>query len=139
MISFFNEVEGQMQFLDTWKEWIRKAVKTEDKVLGELNIILCDDNYLLGLNQKFLNHDTLTDIITFDNTLGRTISGEIYISYDRVKYNADKYGVSHKEELQRVVIHGVLHLCGYNDKTEDQKAEMRKKENDKLEMFHVEQ
>ena len=109
--------------------WIKKAIRTEGKVLTELNFIFCSDEYLLKINTKFLNHKTYTDIITFDNSdRGAEIAGDIFISVERVKENALKLKIPFSDELHRVVIHGVLHLIGYSDKTARQKKEMRKKE-----------
>jgi len=97
-----------------------------------LNIILCNDEYLHKLNLSFLNHDTLTDIITFDYTESDIISGDIFISISRIKENANKYSLAIKEELHRVTIHGILHLCGYGDKTKREKEIMTSKENEYL-------
>ncbi len=100
-------------------------------------IILCSDEYLLDINKKFLSHDYYTDIITFDYTEGKRISGELYISIDRVKENAKQLGVSFPNELHRVMIHGVLHLCGYKDKTRKDREMMRTKEDQKLKMLKL--
>jgi probable rRNA maturation factor len=109
--------------------WIKRVVDEEGSSLQGINYVFCSDSYLLTLNQGFLKHNTLTDIITFDNSEGRSsIEGEIYISIDRVKDNANKYNVPFDEELSRVMIHGVLHLLGYKDKKPAEKALMRKKE-----------
>ena len=97
--------------------------------LGEIQYVFCDDNYLLKLNQEFLKHDTLTDIISFDYSVGKIIHGEIFISVERVKENAKAFQVSFKEELFRVIIHGVLHYCGYKDKTTNDSQIMTDKEN----------
>lgn len=106
--------------------WIEKVVKAERSNILSLSYVFCTDKYLLGINQQFLDHDTLTDIITFDYTeKGRGIEGEIYISVPRVRENASKLGVEFQTELHRVIIHGVLHLLGYKDKTAKAKAEMR--------------
>jgi probable rRNA maturation factor len=96
--------------------------------------VFCDDDYLHKLNLQFLNHDTLTDIISFDNSLGKQIHGEIYISVERVKENAGTYQVAFLEELHRVIIHGVLHFCGYKDKTKKQQETMSRKENEALDL-----
>lgn len=110
--------------------WIIHAVKKEGATIQEINFIFCSDSYLLTLNQEFLKHDTFTDIITFDNSSGSDSSlvGEIYISIDRVRENAKKFQVKFEDELNRVMIHGVLHLLGYMDKKPSEKALMRKKE-----------
>jgi probable rRNA maturation factor len=109
--------------------WIKRVVEKESSSIQEINYVFCSDLYLLNLNRGFLKHNTLTDIITFDNSEGRaSLEGEIYISIDRVKENAEKYNVPFDEELSRVMIHGVLHLLGYKDKKPSEKALMRKKE-----------
>ncbi len=113
--------------------WLQSAAKKEGYSIQTLNYIFCDDNYLLSINQKYLNHHTLTDIITFDNggedpLTENTVEGDIFISYERVKENAKKFGVQAETELKRVMIHGLLHLMGYKDKTLKDKELMRKKE-----------
>ncbi len=111
------------------REWIFKSIFSEDKRVGKLNIILCNDVFLHRMNLEYLNHDTFTDIITFDYTEGDTISGELFISIPRIKENAKKYSKTLFEELHRVIIHGILHLCGYGDQTELEKEIMSSKEN----------
>jgi probable rRNA maturation factor len=112
------------------KEVISNLFKQEGKVLKTLNYIFCSDDYLLKINQDYLQHDTLTDIITFDlSGSPDAIEGEIYISVDRVKDNAHSYNVPFLEELHRVMFHGALHLCGYKDKKSEEKTEMKRKEN----------
>lgn len=111
------------------RAWIRAVAKIEKRAISEINYIFCSDTYLLELNQRFLKHNTLTDIITFDNTEeGKDINGEIYISIDRIKENAFSLKTDFEDELHRVIIHGVLHLVGYTDKKKSEKAIMRKKE-----------
>jgi probable rRNA maturation factor len=109
--------------------WITDTIKEEEKQLEEISYIFCTDDYLLKINQEHLNHDTYTDIITFDYTENGIISSEIYISADRVRQNAKNLGVAALDEMHRVIIHGVLHLCGYKDKSDLQSQEMRGKEN----------
>jgi len=109
-------------------KWIEFVIHQEDSQLGEINYIFCDDSYLLEINIKELKHNTLTDVISFDYTVGDIISGDIFISTERVKENADEFNNIFKDELHRVIIHGVLHYCGYKDKTDDEKKEMRSKE-----------
>ena len=109
-------------------KWITKIIESEQGIAGELNYIFCSDKYLLGINQQFLNHDTLTDIITFGLDDPHQVSGEIYISIPRVRENAKTQNVPFHDELDRVIIHGVLHLLGYSDKSPRKKALMRKKE-----------
>lgn len=118
--------------------WIKYVIKSENKELTELNYIFSDDEYLHKINLQFLNHDTLTDIITFDNCVGNKLQSDIFISTERVKENAIEFNVLFEEELKRVIIHGVLHLCGYKDKSDEEAALMRQKENEKINMFHVE-
>jgi probable rRNA maturation factor len=109
--------------------WIKQVAKKEKRVIKEINYIFCSDEYLLQLNQDFLNHKTLTDIITFDNSEGkRTLEGEIYISIERVRENSIKFKTDFEDELHKVMIHGALHLIGYKDKKPSEKALMRKKE-----------
>ncbi|MBL7873083.1 MAG: rRNA maturation RNase YbeY [Cyclobacteriaceae bacterium] len=109
--------------------WIKAVIKKEKSLLSEINYIFCSDTYLLSLNQQFLNHNTLTDIITFTNsTQNGVLAADIYISVERVKENADKLGVLFEDEIHRVMIHGVLHLLGFKDKKPAEKALMRKKE-----------
>ncbi len=114
---------------DKLKDWIEKVISFYEFDLESLTFIFCSDDYLLDINKSYLDHDTLTDIITFDNSdVEQTIEGDIFISIDRVKENATNYNVPFFEELHRVIIHGVLHLIGYDDKTESNKMEMRQKE-----------
>ena len=108
--------------------WVNFVLDEEGRELGEINYIFCDDDYLLEINTKELKHNTLTDIISFDYSLGYVVSGDIYISYDRVRDNADGLGIDFDDELHRVMIHGVLHYCGYKDKSEDEKMLMRSRE-----------
>ncbi|MBF00371.1 rRNA maturation RNase YbeY [Flavobacterium coralii] len=138
MISFNYETDFELSNEQAYEDWIAEVIESEDKTEGEINYIFCDDEYLLQKNIEFLNHDTLTDIISFDYTMGKLISGDIFISVERVKDNAADYNVSFEEELKRVMVHGILHYCGYKDKSEEDSALMREKENEKIAMFHVE-
>lgn len=113
-------------------KWILRVLKQEGAKLSNLNIIFCSDDYLLGINRQYLNHDFYTDIITFDYSEKRDISGELYISIDRVKDNANSLGATFQQELNRVIIHGVLHLLGFKDKTSRQAKTIRKKEDECL-------
>ncbi len=113
--------------------WVDAAVAAENRVGGDINVIFCPDDYLLEINRKYLEHDYYTDIITFDYSEGDMVSGDLFISVDTVRANAERFGVSFENELDRVVIHGVLHLIGYNDKTEEEQKVMRGKENEYLE------
>ncbi len=139
MINFFYESNGVQLEEDKLSVWIKGVIASEKKTIGEINYIFCDDEYLLKINQEFLQHDTYTDIISFDNTIGNELSGDIFISTERVAENADVFRISFDEEIRRVMVHGVLHFCGYKDKTTEEKVLMRNKENEKLELFHVEQ
>ncbi|MCL4171213.1 UNVERIFIED_CONTAM: hypothetical protein GTU68_006132 [Idotea baltica] len=109
--------------------WIEDTIASEAYKLGDINYVFCDDDYLHKLNVEFLNHDTLTDIISFDYTVGKIIQGDIFVSVDRVKDNAKDFETSFGDELKRVIIHGVLHYCGYKDKTDEDAKLMREKEN----------
>lgn len=139
MINFNYETDYQLDSENTYSNWISKIVGTEDGEVVQLDYIFCDDAYLLEINNKYLEHDTYTDIITFDYTDGKNISGDVFISIDRVKENAKTFSVSFDTELRRVMAHGILHLLGYGDKSEDEAVIMRAKEDEKMELFHVEQ
>ncbi len=139
MISFNYETDFEIPNEEQYENWISQVIESEDKTEGEINYIFCDDAYLLEKNIEFLNHDTLTDIISFDYTMGNLISGDIFISVERVKDNAADFNVSFEEELRRVMAHGVLHYCGYKDKSEADEQLMRSKEDEKMKLFHVEQ
>ena len=139
IINFYSENDFVLQEEKSFDTWIRKVISSEEKQIGEINYIFCDDHYLYKINLKFLDHDTYTDIISFDNSEGDELNGDIFISTDRVTENAKEYNVDFSEELKRVMIHGILHLCGYGDKTESEAALMRQKEDEKIALFHVEQ
>ena len=139
MISFNYEIDFEILEETIYTDWISSVIISENKSEGEINYIFCDDNYLVEINQQYLNHDTLTDIISFDYSLGNEIHGDIYISIERVRENAEEFKVSFEEELKRVMIHGVLHYCGYKDKTESDELLMRSKEDEKIKLFHVKQ
>ena len=127
MIHFFYE-NTEEKTEESIKNWIKEIIHSEGKKLGEINYIFCDDEYLLKINQDFLAHDYYTDIITFDNVRGKTISGEIFVSLQRIKDNANLISKNYEEEKKRVIAHGILHLCGYKDKTEEEQKTMRAKE-----------
>jgi probable rRNA maturation factor len=137
MINYNYELDFQLDNEENYSFWIENVVNSENKVLGEVNYIFCDDDYLLEINKQYLNHDYFTDIISFDYTEGSLISGDIFISIDRVKENANDFKVSFEDELKRVIIHGILHYCGYKDKSLVDEELMRSKEEDKIKMFHV--
>ncbi len=109
-------------------DWVTFVLDQEERELGEINYIFCDDDYLHEINVKTLKHNTLTDIISFDYTVGHVVSGDIYISYERVLENAEKLTLGFRDELHRVMVHGILHYCGYHDKDEKDKLIMRSKE-----------
>lgn len=139
MVIFNYETDFQLENELVYEQWIDAVIESEGKEPGEINYIFCDDEYLHNINMQYLNHDTLTDIISFDYCIGDLISGDIFISIERVQDNAKDYEVSFNEELLRVLAHGVLHYCGYKDKTEKEALLMRTKEQEKIDMFHVEQ
>ena len=114
---------------------IEKLVNNENRTLGDVNYILCSDAYLLDINRQYLNHDYYTDVISFDYCEDNVISGDIFISVDTVADNAKEYGVTFEKELARVMIHGVLHFIGYNDKSDEEVPVMRAKENQYLSLF----
>lgn len=128
-INYFNEdidfKHSEYAFL---KNWLHKVVENEGKTISQINYIFCSDKYLLELNKEHLNHNYFTDVITFDYSEENNISGDIFISIDRIKENAEAYSVSFKNELSRVAVHGVLHLLNYDDKTPQEKKTMRNKE-----------
>lgn len=138
MISFNYESDFILEKEEYFASWIESIIASESKTVGEISYVFCDDEYLHAINMQYLNHDTLTDIISFDYTEGDMISGDIFISIERVKDNAVDFKVSFEEELKRVLAHGVLHYCGYKDKTDTDAALMRAKENEKIKLFHVE-
>lgn len=139
MVVFNYQADFKLDDEVAFSKWIRDVVKSEKKMDGDISYVFCTDDFLLDINQRFLNHDTFTDIITFDYCEEDTVNGEIYISVDRVKENADSFMVSFDQELRRVMSHGVLHLCGYGDKSVTDKQVMTDKENEKINMFHVKQ
>jgi rRNA maturation RNase YbeY len=139
MISFNYESDFKLDLEPVYEKWIQQIIISENKTEGELNFIFCDDEYLLDINQRYLDHDYYTDIISFDYSLANELHGDIFISIDRVMENANTFNVSFQNELLRVMAHGILHYCGYKDKLEADSQEMRLKENEKIAMFHVEQ
>ena len=132
MISFNYELDFKLQYEIEISNWISSVISSEEYKQGEINYIFCDDDYLHKLNVEFLEHDSLTDIISFDYTVGKELHGDIFISVDRVKENASKFKVTFEEELNRVIVHGILHFCGFKDKSDDEKKLMREKENEYL-------
>lgn len=136
-INYFTEdTSFTLRNKNKLRKWIQIVIGNEKKLPGNLNYIFCSDDFLYKLNIEYLNHDTLTDIITFDfSEKPDEISGEIYISIDRVKENAKKFNVPFNAELHRVMIHGILHLAGYHDKTEEEVSQMRSKEDNCLSLL----
>ena len=139
MISFNYELDFKLEDETLYSDWLSKVISSEMKNEGDINYIFCDDNYLVEINQQYLDHDTLTDIISFDQSIGNELHGDIFISIERVRENASEFKVSFDEELRRVMVHGVLHYCGYKDKTEEDEMKMSLKEDEKIKMFHVKQ
>ncbi len=139
MVTFNYETDFILTDENKHVDWICTIIRSEGFSVGEINYIFCDDDYLHAINIQYLNHDTLTDIISFDYTEGKLISGDIFVSVERVKDNALDFKVSFEEELKRVLAHGVLHYCGYKDKTKEDALLMRNKEEEKILLFHVEQ
>jgi probable rRNA maturation factor len=139
MINFNYESDFTLDNEEAIATWLSAVIVSENKTEGEINYIFCDDEYLHKINVEYLDHDTLTDVISFDYTMGNEISGDVFVSVERVLDNSKDYNTSFEEELKRVLVHGVLHYCGYKDKSEADEALMRSKEEEKLTMFHVEQ
>lgn len=139
-VHFFNEdVEFKLKHKTILRNWISSIIESENQSLDEINYIFCSDDYLLDINRQYLNHDYYTDIITFDNreSAEEPILSDIFISVDRIKDNAQNLGIEFSQELYRVLIHGVLHLLGHADKTEQQQADMRKREEASLSLLHI--
>ncbi|WP_335972968.1 rRNA maturation RNase YbeY [Gaetbulibacter jejuensis] len=128
MISFNYETQFQLSNETIFEQWINETIHNEGCSLGDINYIFCDDDYLHKINVEFLDHDTLTDIISFDYSVGKQLHGDIYISVERVEDNANDFKVDFDVELSRVIIHGILHYCGYKDKTDEDAKVMRAKE-----------
>lgn len=130
MISYYFQ-DTDFKFRDRRKtnEWLKLAAESEIRRIGNISIIFCSDNYVLDINQKYLQHDYFTDIITFDYCEGDRLSGDLFISVDSVRENSVEFGTEFKDELNRVIIHGLLHLLGYDDHTEKDIKLMRSKEN----------
>lgn len=136
MVAFFNEdIVFLFKEKTLCRRWLKTVAESEVKVLGDVSIIFCSDNYILDVNLKYLQHDYYTDIITFDYCSGNRLSGDLFISIDSVRENAAYYGTEFQDELHRVIVHGLLHLVGYDDHTEEDIAVMRTKENYYLEVL----
>jgi probable rRNA maturation factor len=139
MINFNYETDFNLDNETAFSDWLSAVIVSENKNEGEINYIFCDDEYLHKINVEYLDHDTLTDIISFDYSVGNELNGDIFVSVERVEDNAKDFNVSFEEELKRVLAHGILHYCGYKDKTDADAELMRSKEDEKITMFHVEQ
>lgn len=139
MAIFFSTENIDFELADEpkVKKWILAVVGAQGKRVGNLNYLFCDDSYLINVNRTYLNHDTYTDIITFDYVEGSVVSGDILISVERVRENATLFNSSFEQELQRVIIHGVLHLLGQADKSDEDAAEMRRKEESALSLWNT--
>lgn len=135
MTSFNYETDFELDNEILFSEWISKIIVSENKTEGEINYIFCDDEYLHKINLEYLQHDDLTDIISFDYSVGNELHGDIFISIERVLENADEFQVEFENELKRVMAHGVLHYAGYKDKTVKDADIMRTKENEKIALF----
>lgn len=138
MISFNYETEFTLENETLFSDWISRVILSENKKEGDINYVFCDDDYILEINKQYLDHDYYTDIISFDYSVGNELHGDVFVSIDRVKENAADFDATFDEELKRVIIHGILHYCGYKDKSETEEILMRQKENEKTAMFHVE-
>ena len=139
MIEFHYQMVEAIESEALFSLWLEKVAQSEGFTLGDLTYIFCNDDYLLELNKTYLKHDTFTDIITFDYVAGTVVSGDIFISVERLLDNAQAFNDTFKNERLRVMAHGLLHLMGFNDKSAEDQVIMRKKENEKIKMFHVEQ
>lgn len=132
----FEDIKPITDFsIEFYEDWLSKVTALEQKEMGDITLIFCSDEYLLNVNREYLDHDYYTDIITFDYTEDNIVSGDLFISLDRVADNAQIHTVDFINELNRVVVHGVLHLCGYKDKSEEDEKLMRSKENQMLQLL----
>ena len=139
MINFNYETEFTLDNEQAFSDWLSAVIVSEDKNEGEINYIFCDDEYLHKINVEYLNHDTLTDIMSFDYTVVNELNVFIFVSVEIVEDNATVFYVSFEDELKRVLAHGILHYCGYKDNNDNEAELMRSKEDEKIAMFHVEQ
>ncbi len=135
MIDFHYKTDFQLPGEDAYRNWLTTVIASENREEGAVLYIFCDDVYLHNINTKHLKHKTLTDIITFDYSQGDVLHADIFISVPRVTENAALFGVPFETELKRVMAHGILHCCGYTDKTEEEKTVMREKEEEKMRLF----
>ena len=139
MISFNYETDFQLDDEALFSDWISRVLLSENKKEGDINYIFCDDEFILNINKQYLDHDYYTDIISFDYSVGNELHGDVFVSVERVMENAEDFNVTFEEELRRVIIHGILHYCGYKDKSEEDEKLMRNKEDEKIKLFHVKQ
>ena len=139
MINFNYENDFSLSNEQAISAWLSAVIVSENKKEGEISYIFCDDEYLHKINVEYLDHDTLTDVISFDYSVGNEINGDCFISVERVSDNAKDFNVSFEEELLRVIVHGMLHYCGYKDKSDTDELLMRSKEDEKIALFHVKQ
>lgn len=135
MIEFDSLTDFELQDQERLRAWIKDVIIREGYELGELLFVFCDDTYLHKINLEFLKHDTLTDVITFDYNMGKQVNSEIFISVERVEENASDFRVSFEQELHRVMIHGILHLCGYKDESPQEEKTIRAKEDEALQQL----
>lgn len=135
MIHYFFEEISPIIINEDMAIWLEELIISEDKKSGEIQYIFCDDEYLLKVNKEYLQHDFYTDIITFDYVKGKKISGDIFVSLQRISENAKTLSIDENEELKRVLAHGILHLCGYKDKTDEEQKLMTERENFYLSRF----
>ena len=138
MIEFHYNTDFSLENEQKFVDWLNAVILSEGGELNQIDYVFCSDEEVLEMNEKYLDHDTYTDILTFDYTEGKLIAGDIFISIDRVKDNAHEFNITFEEEILRVMAHGVLHLFGFKDKSEDEVTLMRSKENEKIKLFHVE-
>ncbi len=132
---FYEEVSDNQVDVSNISNWIHHLCELKNCIVSDINFIFCSDKYILNINQQFLNHDYYTDIITFDYCDGKVLNGDIYISVETVLSNSELFNTTYDEELHRVIIHGILHLIGYKDKTDDEALEMRQQEDSALELL----
>lgn len=137
MILFHSQNKFKLSQKMERKRWIKTAIETEGKKCGDINYIFCSDEELLQVNREYLQHDYYTDIITFDYTEGNRIGGDLFISLDTVRTNAEQFGQTYDQELHRVIIHGILHLCGINDKGPGEREIMEQHENEALNLLKL--
>lgn len=135
MIEFNSQNEFQLDKEDQVLNWLNSVAEMENHQVGELGYVFCSDEYLLDINIQYLDHDTYTDIVTFDYKEGTVLNGEMYISTERVADNAEQFSVSFDSELRRVMVHGLLHMCGFGDKTDEDAKLMRAKEDEYLKLW----